>query len=162
MLSAGDSSFTRRLSVAPRGRAAFALIDCIVATVLLGIALAVMIGLASNALNSQQTGERMATAAMLADEQLQLVLARGPDGYAQKYSASGTCDAPFTDYSYKLAFSGGQSAGDPHQIKCTISWTASGSERNISIETLIASRIGSEETDPDPIRTPKTGIVRTP
>ena len=140
----------------------FALVDCIVATVLLGVALSVMIGLASNALNSQHTGERMATAAMLADEQLQLILARGPDGYSQQYPVQGACDAPFTDYTYKLAFSGGQSPGDPHQIVCTISWNTNGSERNISIETLIAQRTGTQDSDPNPVRTPKTGVVRTP
>lgn len=140
----------------------FALIDCIVATVLLGVSLAVMIGLASNALNSQQTGERMANAAMLADEQLQLVLARGPDGYSQRFPVQGACDSPFADYRFKLAFRGGASVGDPYQVGCTIAWTTSGSERNISIETLIAARTGSEDADPNPIRTPKTGIVRTP
>ena len=158
------SSFPLRHSVTPslRRSGAFALIDCIVATVLLGVGLTVMIGLASNALSSQATGERLTTAAMLADEQLQLVLARGPDGYAQRYAASGACDAPFTDYQYKLTFGGGGSPGDPYQISCTISWKFGGAERTISIDTLVAARTGSEDSDPNPVRTPQQGVVRTP
>ena len=35
------------------------------------------------ALSSQAVGERLSTAATLADEQLHLVLARGPDDYAR-------------------------------------------------------------------------------
>ena len=140
----------------------FALIDCIVATVLLGIALSVMIGLASSALSSQTTGEKLSTAATLADEQLQLVLARGPDDYTHRFAVRGQCDAPFADYSYKLAFTGGGGVGDPYAVSCTISWTMSGNPKAITIDTLMAPRTGAEDVEPDPIRSPQSAITRTP
>ena len=98
----------------------FALVDCIVATILLGVSLAIIIGLAGTALSSQATGEHLSTAAMLADEQLQLVLARGADNYKDQYSLDGTCDAPFQDYKFKLAFDGGSGPGVPFAVTCTI------------------------------------------
>lgn len=134
----------------------FALVDCIVATVLLGVSLTVVIGLAGNALSSQSTGEHLQTAAMLADEQLQLVLARGPDDYAQHYSTEGTCDEPFKDYKYKLTFV----TGDPFQVGCTISWNFGSGDKSIHIDTLIASRSGSQDSQPDPVRTPREAIDR--
>jgi hypothetical protein len=149
--------------IRPRScRRSFALVDCIVATVLLGVSLSVMIGLASNAVSSQSVGEHLSTAAMLADEQLQLVLARGPDGYAQSYPIQGACDEPFADYKYKLTFTGGGSVGDPYSVVCAISWSISGRERSISIETLVASRVGSADVQPNPIRAPQTAVIRTP
>ena len=107
---------------------------------LLGVSLAVLIGLAGHAVNSQATGERLSTAAMLADEQLQLVLATGPDGYAQQHPTSGDCDPPFTDYKNALAFTGDGTTGVPYQITCTITWTYSGQKQSISVDTLMASR----------------------
>jgi type II secretory pathway pseudopilin PulG len=139
----------------------FALIDCIVATVLLGIALSVMIGLASNAISSQTTGEKLATAATLADEQLQLVLARGPDDYAHRFPVQGQCETPFTDYSYKLDLTGSGGVGTPYTVACTISWNAGGSPRTLSIDTLMAPRTGAEDVEPDPLRAPQTAITRT-
>ena len=150
------------ISLRVRHRPCFALIDCIVATVLLGIALAVMIGLASNALSSQTTGEKLATAATLADEQLQLVLARGPDDYTHRFPVQGQCDAPFNDYSYKLVFAGGGAVGEPYTVGCTISWSMSGQPKSMTIDTLMAPRIGAEDVEPDPIRSPQTAITRTP
>jgi type II secretory pathway pseudopilin PulG len=146
---------------ATRRSRSFALIDCIVATVLLGISLAVMIGLASSAVSSQTTGEKLSTAATLADEQLQLVLARGPDDYTQRFPVQGQCDAPFSDYSYKLAITGGGGVGEPYAVTCTISWNAGGSPKSIAIDTLMAPRTGAEDVEPDPLRAPQTAITRT-
>ncbi len=143
----------------------FALVDCIVATVLLAVSLTVTIGLTGRALSSQSTGEHLSTAAMLADEQLHLVLARGPDDYARRFAVQGACEAPFTDYQYKLSFTGGGSVGEPYQVTCTISWRTSGStgqERAISIDTLVAARNSAGSTEPDPIRAPRSSITRTP
>lgn len=136
---------------------AFALVDCIVATVLLGVSLTVVIGLTGSALSSQSDGERRHAAAMLADEQLQLVLARGPDEYAQRFPIEGACDEPFKDYRYKLSFV----SGDPYQVGVTISWNMGSGERSIQIDTLIASRAGSQDSQPDPVRTPSQSIDRS-
>lgn len=141
----------------PRG---FALVDVIVATVLLGVSLAVTISLAGRAVSSQRVGEELATAALLADEQLHMVLARGPDDYARRYSVQGTCEAPFEAYRYSLAFSGGTSTGDPYKVAASITWSSSGSPRSLTIDTLIAPRTGGDDADPDPVRTPSSPILR--
>ncbi len=132
------------------------LVDAIVAAVLLGSALAVMIGLGGRALSSQSTGEQLQNAAMLLDEQLNLVLARGPDEYASRFPTRGQCDAPFQNFEYTLEFSGGQS-GDPFRVVATVSWKAGGKTRSESVETMIAPRLGEE---PDPERKPGEAVNR--
>lgn len=141
----------------------FALIDIVVATILLGISLAVTMGLVGRALASQTIGERLTTAAALADEQLQLVLARGPDDYQRRFALTGACDAPFGDYSYTLAFTGGSSVGEAYTVTCTIAWGggAAGAARSISVETKIAPRTSVGDADPDPDRAPTQGVSRT-
>ncbi|MBL0870699.1 MAG: hypothetical protein IBJ18_09005 [Phycisphaerales bacterium] len=134
-----------------------ALIDAIVAAVVLGIALTVIIGLTARAIGSQSQGERLQTAAMLADEQLNLVLMRGGDDYAKRYKMSGPCDAPFQQYQYQTDISGGQS-GEPYTVKVTISWTEpSGRGDKVVIETFLAPKVGGEA---DPDRKPATAPER--
>jgi Tfp pilus assembly protein PilV len=132
------------------------LVDVLVAAMLLGIAVAAMVSLTGRALSSQRQGEELQTAAMLLDEQLQLVLARGPDDYASRFPIEGPCDAPFESYRYTLKFDGGE-GGDPYRIIATVSWNASGRTRSESIETFIAPRLGEE---PDPIRKPADPVLR--
>ena len=133
------------------------LIDSIVAAVLLGVALAVMIGLGGRAISSQKSGEELQTAAMLVDEQLNLVLARGADDYASRFPVRGQCDKPFEKFEFLLDFSEGQS-GEPYRVVATISWTVGGGkQRSESVETLIAPRLGE---DPDPIRKPDQAVNR--
>jgi Tfp pilus assembly protein PilV len=132
------------------------LIDSIVAAVLLGVALAVMIGLGGRAISSQKTGEELQTAAMLVDEQLSLVLARGADDYASRFPTRGQCDSPFERFEYSLEISEGQS-GDPYRVVATISWSAGAKVRTESVETLIAPRLGD---NPDPIRKPDQAVNR--
>jgi Tfp pilus assembly protein PilV len=132
------------------------LIDAIVAAVLLGVALAVMIGLGGRALSAQGTGEQLQTAAMLLDEQLNLVLARGADNYGSRFPTQGPCDIPFQNYFFKLEFSEGQS-GDAYRVVATVSWMSGGRQMHESIETLIAPRLGDE---PDPTRRPDEAVNR--
>lgn len=142
----------------------FALVDCIVATVLLGVSLAVIIGLAGTALSSQATGEHLSTAAMLADEQLQLVLARGADNYKDQYPLEGPCDAPFQDYKFRLVFDGGTGPGVPFNVTCTILWGAGkmgGSEQSIKVDTMIAPRNVTGDTQATPVRAPRATVDRT-
>jgi Tfp pilus assembly protein PilV len=135
-----------------RRRPAFALLDVIIAGIIIGISLAAIIGLTGRALSSQAQGEELQTAAMLADEQLNLVLARGPDSYGRSFPTSGECDPPFSNFSYNLDFAGG-SASDPYRVTVTISWAggAGGTPRSVSLQTLVAPREGD---DPDPDRKP--------
>ncbi len=132
------------------------LIDAIIGTILLGISLAAIIGLAGRAISSQITGEQLQTAAMLLDEQLNLVLARGPDDYASRYEAEGVCEEPFQNFRYRLEFAGG-SGGSPYTVTATVSWTTAGRERSESVQTLMAPRLGDE---PDPDRRPAETVQR--
>jgi Tfp pilus assembly protein PilV len=132
------------------------LIDAIIGTILLGISLAAIIGLAGRALSSQMTGEELQTAAMLLNEQLNLVIARGPDNYASRFDAEGACDEPYQRFRYKLEFSGG-GGGQAYSVKATVFWTTAGRERSESIQTLVAPRLGDE---PDPDRRPPETVER--
>lgn len=136
----------------PRTRRGFALLDVVVAGIIVGISLAAMIGLTGRALSSQKRGEELQTAAMLADEQLSLVLARGPDGYGRSFPTSGDCDAPFGNFGYRMEFTGG-SGSNPYLVTVTITWLSGGSgvEQSVVVQTLIAPREGD---DPDPDRKP--------
>jgi hypothetical protein len=132
------------------------LIDAIVGTVLLAIALASVLGLASRALTSQVRGDRLAVVADLLDEQLNLVLMNGPDDYSRRFETRGNCDEPFDDYRFELKFSGGN-GGDPYEVTATILWDTPLGERSRSIETSMAPRLGDE---PDPIRPPIEPVER--
>lgn len=133
------------------------LVDVLVAVVILGVALSVLVGLTSRALRSQREGEQLAVAAMLLDEQLNLVLARGADEYESRFGEmQGRCEEPFQDYRYQLEISGGQS-GDPYSVRATVFWMDSGREKSASIDTRIAPRLGD---DPDPDRKPQETITR--
>lgn len=144
-----------RLRVDSRG---FALLDAIVGAVLLGLALAVMLGLTSRAVMSQTRGEHLQVAAMLADERLNLVLALGPDGYAGAIPLRGTCDAPFDHYSYSVEITP-QSELDPSLVRIEVRWNEGSRPASIVIETLIARRQGD---DPDPERRPEDIVDRNP
>ncbi|MGD9689249.1 MAG: hypothetical protein AB7K52_00130 [Phycisphaerales bacterium] len=141
----------------PCRRSGVALLDALVAAIVLGLALSAILGLSGQALNSQVAGEQIATAAMLADEQLNLVLARGPDDYAKAFPVEGACDAPFESYRFKLEFAGG--AGDAYSVRATIFWIAFNGEQSIMVSTAIAPRPGD---DPDPDRRPLEPVERVP
>lgn len=139
-----------------RDRRGIALVDVIVGTIMLGVVLVVVIGISTSALGAQDEGERLQTVAMLLDEQLNLVVMRGPDQYQSRFGSGGPCDAPFEQYRYTVELSGG-SSGDPYAVKATIFWTDRGRERSESVETLVAPRLGD---DPDPDRKPGKPIER--
>jgi Tfp pilus assembly protein PilV len=137
-------------------RAGVVLVDVLVAAIMLGVSLTVLITMTGRALSSQRQGEHLATAAMLIDQQLNLVLAHGPDDYTSRYPASGQCDVPFDRYSYALEFSGGE-GGNAYSVIATVSWSDAGRPNSVSVETMIAPRLGD---DPDPDRRPEQPAVR--
>lgn len=138
-------------------RRGFALLDALVGGVLLGLAMVVVIGLTGAAISSQARGERYEIAANLADERLNMVLSVGPESYPGIYKMKGTCDEPFEDYDYEVEISP-RPEGDPFFVKTTISWRAAAGTQRISVETLIAPRLGD---DPDPDRRPQETVDRS-
>jgi len=147
----------------PSSRRAVALVDAIVAVIILGVSLTVILSLTGQAISSQRVGEELQKAAMYADEQLNLVLARGPDDYAKTYPVSGDCD-PLTDgipetpvYRYKLSIEP-QGETAPYQVRCVITWDSSGRERSISVDTLIAARTLVNQLDRQPTEPVERGL----
>lgn len=131
-------------------RRGVALVDAIVAVIILGVSLAVILSLTGQAISSQRIGEEMQNAAMLADEQLNLVLTHGPDDYAKTYPMSGDCDEPFTPFHFKLQIDG-QGDTAPYKVRCTITWDSAGRERSIAVDALIASRSLINQIDRQPV-----------
>ncbi len=154
---------------------AFALVDVVIAGMILAIGLGAILSLSGRSITAAQRGEELATAAMLADEQLNMVLARGPDDYARRFGLEGVCDEPFTNYRYRLEFAGGRSVGEVYDVRVTIEWgggaggtsssaSAASNSRNASqsltISTLIAPREIGEDVEVDPDRRPEQSILR--
>ncbi len=146
------------VSARPRtSRRAVALVDAIVAVIILGVSLSVILSLTGQAISSQRKGEEIQNAAMLADEQLNLVLTRGADDYAKAYAIEGECDAPFDPYHFKLEISG-QGDANPFKVRCTISWDSAGRPASISVDTLIASRTLTNQIDRQPTDPVERGL----
>lgn len=145
------------VGVARSTRRGVALVDAIVGVIILGVSLSVILSLTGQAISSQRVGEEMQNAAMLADEQLNLVLTRGPDDYAKTYPITGDCDEPFTPFRFKLQIDG-QGDAAPYKVRCTITWDSSGRERSISVDTLIASRTLVNQIDRQPVEPVERGL----
>lgn len=134
-------------------RRGFALVDAIVAGILLAVGLAAIISLGSRALALQQRGEREIVAASLLDELLATVLMEGPADYVQLHPTSGQFDDPFGDFEYEVIIEDG-SAGVPFKVTAVVRHASGDS---FLCETLIAPKLGDE---PDPPRAPLEPIDR--
>lgn len=147
---------SRRTPTSVSIRSGFILLDAIVATVILGIALSVILGLGALAIASQSRGEQEQVAAMLIDEQLELLLAVGPEEFPSVFEPRGTAPEPFGNYAFDIEMEalGGR---DPYRVTAVISWEHAGRERSLTVETLVAPRLG-EESDPD--RRPQDSLGR--
>lgn len=138
-------------------RRAFALIEALAASVVLGLGLVAVMGLTARAIAAQTRGEQIAIAAMLADERLNLVLAAGIEGYGSVFPMRGQCEAPFEAYSFEVVIRE-SGTGDPALVAAEIFWRSGGERRSILVETLIAPRLGDE---PDPDRRPDETVDRS-
>lgn len=133
------------------------LVDLLVAVILLGVAIVALMGMTGRALTAQRSGENLETAAMILDEQLNMVLARGPDTYSSRFDdAEGHAAAPFERFRYKVDLTAG-SGGEAYRVVATVWWMEDGREKSASIETRIAPRLGER---PDPDRRPVQEVIR--
>jgi prepilin-type N-terminal cleavage/methylation domain-containing protein len=139
-----------------RSSSGFALIEVIVASVILGIAVSAILGLIGRAVSVQADGEKIETAARLADERLNLVLATGAEGYGSVFPLVGVCEAPFEEYRFEVVIEAG-SGGQPYRVRAVVSWMQASRPRSVSLETMIAPRVGEE---PDPDRKPEETLSR--
>lgn len=137
-------------------RRGFVLLDAIVATILLSIALVTVIGLNSSAIRAQRDGEHLQDAAMLTDELLEQVIAVGPEQFRRVFGLRGECEPPFESYWYEVEIDS-VGAGDPYQVTATVFWDDLGQTRRLVVQTLVAPRLGD---DPDPDREPEQSMER--
>lgn len=132
------------------------LAEVLVAGVILGAGLAIIVGLSGRAIAMQTDGKHLRNAAQLADDRLNLVLATGTENFARVIREQGGFDAPFQAYSYTIDI---QTAGpgEADLVTCTITWQSGGRERSMSVQAMIAPRLGD---DADPDRAPESTINR--
>tara|TARA_Y100000589_G_scaffold127049_1_gene120986 strand:- start:520 stop:951 length:432 start_codon:yes stop_codon:yes gene_type:complete len=132
-----------------------ALVEVILAALLLGIGLSVALSLASTSIARQRLGEQNLVAAWLADEQMSLVVMDGPEMYLQNQQTTGQFEPPFEDYSYEVIV---KHVGDwePYEVTVFIDWDEK--RRFFQLESLIAPRQGEPEEPED--RRPLEAIDR--
>lgn len=144
---------SRRRSGPALRRRGFALVDAIIAGILLAVGLAAIVSLGSRALSLQQRGEREIVAASLLDELLSTVLMEGPADYVKLHPTSGRFDEPFAAFEFEVLVEDG-SAGVPFKVTAIVRHESGDS---FLCETLIAPKLGDE---PDPPRAPLEPIDR--
>lgn len=137
---------------------AFALLDVLIGGVLLGIALAVILGLSGQSLTAQTRGEQMQQAARLADQLLSMVLSVGPEAYMDRFPMRGQGDEVFEGYAWELEIQDmGQSR--PFDVRATVWYGPSSTptEDAVIVETRIAAHV---DEDPELDRAPEEPVVR--
>ncbi len=134
-----ENNFARSRSRRPAHRRGFALMDVIIGSVMLGVALSVVISLSSRSLASQTDGEKRVVAGWLADELLSMVLVEGPVDYPRMYETAGYFDEPFGEFWYDLEIEyRGRHA--PHRVTATVSWPSGRGRQDISVQSRIMER----------------------
>lgn len=140
-----------------RGSRGFLLVDVIVGTVLLGIALGAILTVSVRALGMQREAADLRQAGMVADEIMSTVHAYGTQEYTRVIRARGRASEPFERFSYEVDVDSGR-VGEPDEVEVLVSWqSAAGQPRSFRLQALIAPRLGDE---PDPNRQPPEPIER--
>ncbi len=134
-------------------RRAFALLEVIIAGVVLAIGLGTIVSLASRALMEQQRGERGVVAAALLDQLLAEILVEGPVEWPKQHDTSGRFDAPFDLYDYEVTIEEAE-PGYPCAVLAVVHDDAG---RGYRCATRISIRQGEE---PNPERMPSEPFDR--
>ncbi|MSR44392.1 MAG: hypothetical protein EXS15_03415 [Phycisphaerales bacterium] len=132
---------------------AFALMEVVIAGIILAIGLGSIVSLAARALMDQQRGERAVIAAALLDELLASVLVDGPEDWPKLHDRSGACDSPWADFEYQVDIEKAE-PGEPCDVLAIIRDPVG---REFRCATRIALRLGDE---PNPDRMPSEAIDR--
>lgn len=133
-----------------------ALMDVLVAGIVLSGALVAVLGIASRSLNAQARGQQIQEAAMVLDSLLNDVLAVGPAEFLKSGDMNGTIDPPFNRYTYRISIDD-ITPSEPFRVTARIWWQTGGGEQTAEVQTLMARRLGEE---PDPDRKPTQPVER--
>ncbi|MFI4916513.1 MAG: type II secretion system protein [Phycisphaerales bacterium JB060] len=143
--------------VRPHNARGFLLIDVIVGTVLIGVALGGILVVSTRALAMQRDAADLRQAGMVADEVMSTVYAYGTEEYTQVLRARGRASEPFERFEYQVDIDNGR-AGEADEVHVLVTWqSATGQPRSFELDALIAPRLGDE---PDPNRQPPEAIDR--
>ena len=125
-------------------RRGVALLDVLVAAMVLAVGMGITMSLASQSLLNQGTSERRITASWLADGLLSMVLAEGPRRFSMRQQPEGRFDPPFDDFTWLVEV---RSLGDwvPYSVQATIAWQEGASAMSLTFDTRIAPRQGEED-----------------
>lgn len=134
-------------------RRGFALVDVIIAGVILAIGLTTLFSITTRSLRLQKEGEIQVVSASLLDTLLSTVLTEGPLDYVKLHSTNGRFDPPFSDFEYQVRLDD-PGEGTAVNVRATVTHETG---LEYSCETLIAVKLGEE---PDPIREPEEMIDR--
>ncbi len=148
----------RRRSTRParaRRDAGFALMDAVIAGVLLAIGMVGVLSVVGQAMSLARRGETDVRAAAAIDELLSMVITEGPVDFADIHPVEGEfgLDSPYADFSYAIRIQQGGS-GIPAEVEVALLHEGG---RTYRVATLVAERRGEE---PNPLRTPETPIDR--
>lgn len=135
----------------------FLLVDVIVGTVLLGIALGAILAVSTRALSMQREAADLRQAGMVADEVMSTIHAYGVEEYRQVIRSRGRASEPFERFEYEVDIDAGRS-GEADEVNIRVTWqSATGRPRSFELDALIAPKLGDE---PDPNRQPSEPIDR--
>lgn len=138
-------------------RSGFLLVDVLVGTVLLGVALGGILVVSTRALAMQREAASLRQAGMVADEVMSTIYAYGTEEYTRVIRARGRASEPFERFEYRVDIDTGN-AGEPDEVNVLVTWrSATGQPRSLELDALIAPRLGDE---PDPNRMPPEAIER--
>lgn len=134
-------------------RRAFALIEVIIAGIVLAIGLSAVVSIAARSLADQQRGEHAVAAASILDSLLAQVLVDGPVEYPRLHGVAGRCADPWEDFEYEVRIDEA-AQGDACGVVAIV---RDPSGREYRCATRIAIRAGEE---PNPDRAPQEPVDR--
>lgn len=134
-------------------RRGFALIEVVIAGIVLAIGLSAVVSVAARALSDQQRGEHAVAAAALLDGLLGQVLVDGPIDYPRINGTSGRCPDPWDDFEYEVRIEEAD-VGDACDVLAIV---RDPNGREYRCATRIAPRIGD---NPSPDRAPPEPVDR--
>lgn len=135
-------------------RRAFALIEVVIAGVILAVGLAGIINVSMRSMEMQRRGEAEVVAATLIDGLLAQVLVDGVIEYPKLNATTGRMDPPFEAWEFEVMIEP-EGLGDPYTVTATVRDPRG---QAYSVETRIAPRMGEE---PSPDRRPPEPFDRT-